>query len=401
MGLGPLAAIYQARFNRYLAAPRHQGHVEQPRLGVPRRRRDRRARGARRAVDRRARGARQPDLRRQLQPAAPRRPGARQRQDHPGARVGLPRRRLERDQGHLGPRVGRAARARRRRRPRRQDERDARRRVPEVLASRRGAYIREHFFGTDPRLKELVAHMSDDEIKPAAPRRPRLPQGLRRVRRRDQGARPADRDPGQDGQGLDAGHRRRGAQHHAPGQEADRAGAARSSATGCELPIPDAKLKDAPYYHPGRDAPEIQYLHRAPRALGGPMPRRVVVTKTLELPGDTVYGEFMAGSGTQEASTTMAFAKLLRNLLRDKEHRRAHRADHPRRGAHVRHGPALQGGRHLLRAGPAVRPGRLEPGAVATARRTDGQVLEEGITEAGSSASFQAAGTATRRTASR
>ena len=49
------------------------------------------------------------------------------------------------------------------------------------------------------------------------------------------------------------------------------------------------------------------------------MPRRVVVTKTLELPGDPVYGEFMAGSGTQEASTTMAFAKLLRNLLRDKE----------------------------------------------------------------------------------
>ena len=49
------------------------------------------------------------------------------------------------------------------------------------------------------------------------------------------------------------------------------------------------------------------------------MPRRVVVTKTLELPADSVYGEFMAGSGTQEASTTMAFAKLLRNLLRDKE----------------------------------------------------------------------------------
>ncbi len=49
------------------------------------------------------------------------------------------------------------------------------------------------------------------------------------------------------------------------------------------------------------------------------MPRRVVVTKTLELPGDPVYSEFMAGSGTQEASTTMAFAKLLRNLLRDKQ----------------------------------------------------------------------------------
>ena len=63
------------------------------------------------AVDRGARAARQPDLRRQLQPAAPRRPGARQRQDHPGARGDLPRRGLERDQGDLGPRLGRAARS--------------------------------------------------------------------------------------------------------------------------------------------------------------------------------------------------------------------------------------------------------------------------------------------------
>ena len=58
-----------------------------------------------------------------------------------------------------------------------------------------------------------------------APRRPRLPQGLRRLRRGDHAEGPADGDPGQDGQGLDAGHRRRGAQHHPPGQEADRAGA--------------------------------------------------------------------------------------------------------------------------------------------------------------------------------
>ena len=79
---------------------------------------------------RRPRAARQPDLRRQLQPAAPRRPGARQRQDHPGARGRLPRRRLERHQGHLGLEVGRAARQRRRRRAPQQDEHHRRRRVP-------------------------------------------------------------------------------------------------------------------------------------------------------------------------------------------------------------------------------------------------------------------------------
>ena len=74
--------------------------------------------------------ARQPDLRRQLQPAAPRRPGARQRQDHPGARGRVPRRGLERHQGHLGLEVGRAAAPRRRRRAPQQDEHDRRRRVP-------------------------------------------------------------------------------------------------------------------------------------------------------------------------------------------------------------------------------------------------------------------------------
>ena len=85
MGLGPLAAIYQARFNRYLAARGIADTSERARVGLPRRRRDGRAGVDRRAEPRRARGPRQPDLRRQLQPPAPRRPGARQRQDHPGA----------------------------------------------------------------------------------------------------------------------------------------------------------------------------------------------------------------------------------------------------------------------------------------------------------------------------
>ena len=118
----PLNAIYQARFNRYLL--HHEIVDTQPRQGVVlrRRRRDGRARGDGRPVARRARAARQPHLRRQLQPATPRRTGAGQRQDHPGARGDLPRRGLERHQGGLGPRVGRAARPRRRRRPREQDE---------------------------------------------------------------------------------------------------------------------------------------------------------------------------------------------------------------------------------------------------------------------------------------
>ena len=92
--------------------PRPQGHGGQPGLVLHRRRGVRRARESRLDLARRPGTARQPDLRRQLQPPASRRTRPRQRQDHPGARIGLPGRRLERDQGHLGRRLGSAARAR-------------------------------------------------------------------------------------------------------------------------------------------------------------------------------------------------------------------------------------------------------------------------------------------------
>ena len=142
MGLGPIDAIYQARFNRYLQNRGLARHVAARASGPS-------SATARPTSPRRSarstsppRGPRQPDLRRQLQPPAPRRPGPRQRQDHPGARGRLPRLGLERHQGHLGPRVGRAPRPRRRRRPRREDEHDRRRRVPEVLGRRRGVHPR-------------------------------------------------------------------------------------------------------------------------------------------------------------------------------------------------------------------------------------------------------------------
>ena len=204
MGLGPISAIYQARFNRYLHDRGHHRHVQLARLGVPRRRRDGRARVARRDRRRRARGARQPDLRHQLQPAAPRRSGARQRQDHPGARVVLPRRRLERHQGHLGPRLGSAARARRRRRARQPDERDAGRAVPDLhrrdrrlhpraLLRRRSAAAQD---GRGPHRRRPAEALA---------RRSRLPQGVRGLRGRARARRPADGHPRQDDQGLDAG----------------------------------------------------------------------------------------------------------------------------------------------------------------------------------------------------
>ena len=112
MGIGPINSIYQARFMRYLAESRPATATDATRLGRLRRRRDGRAGIARRAFACRAREARQSDLHHQLQPAAPRRPRARQRADHPGARGAVHRRRLERDQGAVGLGLGRALRAR-------------------------------------------------------------------------------------------------------------------------------------------------------------------------------------------------------------------------------------------------------------------------------------------------
>ena len=119
------------------ARPGHQGHLRPARVGIPRRRRDGRAGKPRTDPGGGQRGPGQPDLRGQLQPAAPRRAGARQRQDHPGTGVVLPRRGLERHQGGVGPRMGRAAARRPRRRTGQPDEHHARRRLPDVQGQRR------------------------------------------------------------------------------------------------------------------------------------------------------------------------------------------------------------------------------------------------------------------------
>ena len=165
MGLGPIMSIYQARFNRYLEDRGLKQAVDQQGLGVPRRRRDRRARIARRDHPRRAREARQPDLRHQLQPAAPRRPGARQRPDHPGARSdasAAPAGTSSRCSGAAtGIRCSRAITTACSPSAWAKSSTASIRSTP----SKTGAYIREHFFGTDPRLLEMVKHLSDEQLK--------------------------------------------------------------------------------------------------------------------------------------------------------------------------------------------------------------------------------------------
>nr|MBA2370044.1 pyruvate dehydrogenase (acetyl-transferring), homodimeric type [Chloroflexota bacterium] len=254
-----------------------------------------------------------------------------------------------------------------------------------------GAYIREHFFGPDPRLNELAAHLSDDDIL-------HLRRGGHDYRKVYAAYDSATRSKGRPtvilaktvkGWTLGTGVEGRNITHQAKKMTEQELKVFRDR---LQLPIADEKLKEASYYYPGDKAPEIEYLRDRRAALGGAVPRRVVVTKTMELPGDPVYGEFMAGSGTQEASTTMAFAKLLRNLLRDKVIGDRIVPIIPDEARTFGMDPLFKEVGIYSPLGQRYEP--VDAGTLLPYREaTDGQVLEEGITEAGSMASLTAAGT--------
>ena len=164
-----------------------------------------------------------------------------------------------------------------------------------------GAYIREHFFGGDPRLRKMVEHLTDERHRAAAARRPRLPQGVRRVQGRHRARRPADRDPRPDHQGLDdrgAG----GPQRDPPDEEAHqgRPEDVPRPALPADLRRGDRRRTTelAPFYHPGEDSDEIQYMReRRARSSAARCPSAGSHPRPLKLPGDEVYAELRAGLG--------------------------------------------------------------------------------------------------------
>ncbi|MFP4074257.1 MAG: transketolase-like TK C-terminal-containing protein, partial [Actinomycetota bacterium] len=163
-----------------------------------------------------------------------------------------------------------------------------------------------------------------------------------------------------------------------------------------EEEIPEEALegdKEPPYYRPGPGTPEYEYLMGRRQELGGPIPERVVPDVSLPLPDDEAYAEVMAGSGKTEASTTSAFTRLLRSLARSEGF-----------GPHVV--PIVPDEARTFGMDSLFRElkiyasrGQLYEPVDASmllsySEAQDGQILEEGITEAGSVASWTAAGTA-------
>jgi len=254
-----------------------------------------------------------------------------------------------------------------------------------------GAYIREHFFGPDPRLRRLVEHLSDDDL--ARVRRGghdyRKVYAAYRAATEYRGAPTVVLAKTTKGWALGPGVEARNITHQAKKlSEAE----LRVFRDRLELPIPDSELHDAPYYHPGPDSEEVQYLLERRRALGGSLPKRVVRAAPLPAPRPEVDREFAAGSEVA-VSTTMAFARLLRNLMRDPEIGRRIVPIVPDEARTFGLDPLFKEAGIYAALGQRYEP--VDSDLVLSYREAvDGQVLEEGITEAGSVASLQAAATA-------
>ena len=258
-----------------------------------------------------------------------------------------------------------------------------------------GAYVREHFFGRDPRTKDLVLNLSDQDIW-------NLKRGGHDYRKVYAAYKAAAEHHGQPtvilaktikGYGLGPHFAGRNATHQMKKMTLDDLKLFRDE---MHIPISDSELERdpylPPYYHPGADAPEVQYLLERRRQLGGFVPERHVKSKALILPGDKVYDVIRGGSGKQEVATTMAFVRLVKDLVKDKE-------IGPRIVPIIPDEARTFGMDSMFPTQKIYNPhGQLYTSVdaklmLAYKESEQGQILHEGINEAGSTASFTAAGT--------
>src|SRR3984957_15162537 len=263
-------------------------------------------------------------------------------------------------------------------------------------ATETGAYIREHFFGPDPRLRRLVEHLSDADLQA-------LPRGGHDYRKLYAAYKLATEQVGQPtvilaktvkGWTLGPEIEARNATHQIKKMSKAQLLALRDRLY-LQEEIPDEAL-DAelpPYYRPPEDSAAHEYLSARRQVLAGPLPSRVVRPRPAGPPMDSVFSDLTAGSGTQPVSTTMAFARLLRNLTRDKAIGRLVAPIVPDEARTFGLEPLIAETKIYAPGGQRYTPVDSDL-ILRYAEDQKGQVLEEGITEAGSMASFIALSTA-------
>ena len=255
-----------------------------------------------------------------------------------------------------------------------------------------GAYVREQVFGGDPRLLKMVEDLPDEALRT-------MRQGghdPRKVYAAYKSAFEHTGSPtvilartikgyglGESGEGRNITHQQKKLNEEELREFRSRFG----------IPVSDEQLAETPFYLPSEDSREIQYLRARRQALGGYVPTRKIRSKPLVADHDGLFREFLGGSEGREVSTTMAFVGMLRQMLRDPEIGKLVVPIVP--------DEARTFGMESLFRQVGIYSSRwqlYEPVDVHTLlyykEAKDGQILEEGITEAGSMASFIAAGSA-------
>jgi pyruvate dehydrogenase E1 component len=255
-----------------------------------------------------------------------------------------------------------------------------------------GAYFREHFFGVDPRLLDMVKHLSDEQLT-------KLRLGGHDPLKVYNAYKAATTHKGQPtvvlartikGYGLgEAGEGKNITHQQKKMNESD----LRTFRTRFGIPVSDDEIAEAPFYRPPEDSDELKYMRDRRKALGGPVPSRKVRVEPIQATLEGVFDEFFKGTDGRKASTTMVFVRILSKLLRDKEIGQLIVPIVPDEARTF-------GMESLFRAiGIYSHVGqKYEPVDRDTLlyykEAKDGQILEEGITEAGSMSSFIAAGSA-------
>jgi len=255
-----------------------------------------------------------------------------------------------------------------------------------------GSYIRHDFFGTDPQLAAMVEHYSDEQL-----------QKMRRG--------------GHDPEKVYAAYQQAIAHQSAPtvilaktikGYGMGEAGEGKNIThqqkklnedeirlfrTRFGIPISDDEVAATPFYRPPDDSPEMQYIRQRRESLGGSVPQRQVMAPPLAMPAETLWDEFKKSSGKREFATTMAFVAVMRKLMQDKQIGKLVVPIVPDESRTFGMEPLFRQFGIYSSLGQLYEP--VDKDVITYYKEaTDGQILEEGITEAGSMSSFIAAGSA-------
>ncbi len=253
-----------------------------------------------------------------------------------------------------------------------------------------GSYVRQDFFGKYPELAALVKDYTDEQLKGlrrgghdpakvyaaflAATKHRNAPTVILAKTVKGYGM-------GEAGEGKNVTHQQKKLNDEELRLFRDR----------FDIPVRDADLHETPFYRPPENSPEIQYLMERRRALGGSIPRRQVRTEPLALPKDDLWKTFYAGVN-RDVSTTMVFVQMLTQLMKDKEIGRLVVPIVPDEARTFGMESLFRQFGIYCHVGQNYEP--VDKGMLLYYREAqDGQILEEGITEAGSMASFVAAGT--------